>query len=283
MGDKSHIEWTDATLNTVSGCTKVSPGCDNCYIETTPPFRMAGRKFTGDPGHIPLVFHEDRLQLPLRWTSPRRIFVNSLSDLFHKDVPDAHIARLWATMAVTPQHTYQILTKRPGRMRSLVGSDKFARLVDAELEKLGYRGWLDSVLEWPLPNVWLGVTVENQRWADVRIPQLLRTPAAVRFLSCEPLLGPVTIDRAVPSQFMAPGQPSVDWVIAGGESGPRARPMHPTWVLWLRDQCVGTGVAFHFKQAGNVLAKEWGCTGKGTDPAEWPETFPREYPTGVTV
>lgn len=248
------IEWTDETWNPVSGCTKVSEGCDHCYIERTPPFRMSGRKF------LPLVgpevgkstgvqLHADRLERPLSWRKPRRVFVNSLSDLFHSDVPDGYIARVFATMALAPQHTFQVLTKRPGRMRSLLSRRSFR-------DNLAHWGQ-----PWPLPNVWLGTSVENQKWADIRIPLLNETPAAVRFLSCEPLLGPIKLTRLhghCPTHDFVGGFCSgpcpdliyPDWVIVGGESGPKARPMHPDWARSLRDQCTQSGITFHFKQWG---------------------------------
>lgn len=242
----SAIEWTDETWNVVTGCDRVSPGCDNCYIERTPPFRMEGRRFD-EHGRMGIRLHPDRLEKPLRWRKPRRVFVNSLSDLFHKDVPFDFLASVFDVMARTPQHTYQILTKRAQRMPLAVD------------DALGDIGNVDvmSNRPLPLPNVWLGVSVENQRYADLRIPHLLATPAAVRFLSIEPLLGPVNIepwldgcgpecDHDDPHDVV----PSIDWVIVGGESGPGARPMHPDWVRDLRDQCTAAGVPFFFKQWG---------------------------------
>jgi protein gp37 len=268
----THIEWTDETWNPVSGCTKVSAGCDHCYIERTPPFRMEGRKFDkpGIGGTTGVRLHPDRLEKPLHWRNPRRVFVNSLSDLFHDDVPSAFIASVFDVMRRTPQHTYQILTKRPARMRALLNS--WAPVT-------GRPPWVHTG-PWPLPNVWLGASVEDQAAADLRIPKLLETPAAVRFLSCEPLLGPVDLfgaadrhghrpkltywltgrpgwseegepvgDSSLTLHSMTTG-PRIDWVIAGGESGPGARPMHPEWARSLRDQCTQANVAFHFKQWG---------------------------------
>ncbi|MCT9932422.1 phage Gp37/Gp68 family protein [Planotetraspora sp. A-T 1434] len=280
MSDRSSIEWTDATWNPVTGCTKVSPGCDRCYAETF------AERWRGTKGHyfengFDVQLRPDKLDQPLRWKKPRRIFVNSMSDLFHKDVPDDYIARVFALMALTPQHTYQILTKRHGRMRSLLNSGHFVAKVWGEVDKRAPGVGAQAVSMWPsmpLPNVWLGVSVEDQKWADLRIPALLETPAAVRFLSCEPLLGPVDLAKSVPAKpYWHDG---IDWVIVGGESGPGARPMHPDWVRSLRDQCQAANVAFFMKQAGAVLAKEWGCSDrKGHDSAEWPEAFPREYPS----
>lgn len=239
MSDKTGIEWTDATWNPTVGCTKVSAGCDHCYAETFVN-RFAGSK--GFPNRFDdmLLRGDKTLLLPLskKWAAPRRIFVNSLSDLFHDDVPDEYIARVWSIMAEADQHTFQVLTKRPGRMRSFLRK------------------------RWPipLPNVWGGTSVEDDYWAGVRIPVLLDTPLAVRWLSMEPLLGPVTLDRWMPSEFMTPSQRSIDWVVVGGESGRDARPMHPDWARSLRDQCVAAGVPFLFKQWG-----EWGQLGWSVD------------------
>jgi len=175
VSEQSAIEWTDATWNPVTGCTKVSPGCANCYIERTPPFRMAGRRFV--KGAIPVLLHPERLDQPLRWRKPRWVFLCSLADLFHEDVPEEFIQQVFVTMEGAPRHTFQVLTKRPERMRQL--------LTDAV-----FRSGVESVFgSWPLPNVHLGVSVENQRMADERIPELLRCTAVVHFISCEPLLG----------------------------------------------------------------------------------------------
>ena len=259
MGDTTHIEWTDATWNPVTGCTRVSPGCVNCYIDWAPPFRVEGRHFTDRDGNrshaigatTGVRLHPDRLDWPLRKRSWRgkRVFVCSLADLFHDDVPDEYIAKVFAVMALTPEVTYQVLTKRPARMRALLASGTFAGMV-----------WRDvDDPSWPLPNVWMGVTVEDQERADQRIPILLDTPAAVRWLSCEPLLGPVNLGRAVGTYYG--GDPredesGIDWVVAGGESGPGARPMHPDWARSLRDQCRDAGVPFLFKQWGDLVTEE---------------------------
>lgn len=258
MADGSKIEWTDATWNVVIGCDKVSPGCDHCYairtahrMQANPNPKIAaayaGTEADGEwTGQVNLV--EDRLTLPLSWTRPRRIFVNAQSDLFHKDVPDEFIARVWAVMALAPQHTFQILTKRHGRMRSLLNSEHFKDLVAVEMAgplNPHPREALD--LHWPRRNVWLGVSVEDQQRADLRIPALLDTPAAVRWLSCEPLLGPVSLfaNSRIDTGTL------VDWVVVGGESGPGSRPMHPDWARSLRDQCQVAGVPFLFKQWGS--------------------------------
>ncbi|HEY4669168.1 MAG TPA: phage Gp37/Gp68 family protein [Tepidiformaceae bacterium] len=213
MSDSSKIEWTHATWNPVTGCTKVSPGCAHCYAETF------AERFRGVPGHpyehgFDLQLRPDRLELPLTWKRSRLIFVNSMSDLFHPDVPLEYIQRTFDTMERADWHKFQVLTKRPERAA-----------------ELAHR------LPWP-KNIWMGTSVENQRWTN-RIDELRAIPAAVRFLSCEPLLGPLALDLS-----------GVDWVIAGGESGPRARPMKPEWVESIRDQCREQGVAFFFKQWG---------------------------------
>jgi len=233
----SKIEWTEETWNPIVGCTKVSAGCAHCYAE-----RMANRlKAMGRPeyqdvvngngrwtGRVTLV--PERLEQPLRWRKPRTVFVCSMSDLFHPKVPMYYHVNIWRAMADTPQHTYQILTKRPRAMRG-------------RLEPLSQTFGV-------LPNVWLGVTAENQEAADERIPLLLQTPAAVRFVSAEPLLGPITLGGAVDYYHGNAYKPTLDWVIVGGESGPGARPMHPDWARSLMDQCQSAGVAFFFKQWG---------------------------------
>jgi len=190
MGDQSKIEWTDATWNPVTGCTRVSEGCRNCYIERTPAFRIAGRKFAH--GTTGVQLHPERLDQPLKWKRPRRIFVNSLSDLFHEDVPDEFILECLTVMAIAKHHTFQVLTKRPHRMLELVA--KWCA-EDIYLYWHAFSGEPREIDSWPLPNVWFGVSVENQETADERIPLLLQTPAAVRFLSAEPLLGPVDLSK----------------------------------------------------------------------------------------
>ena len=282
MSDKTGISWTDATWNPVVGCTKVSAGCDHCYAIRTAhrmaanPNPLVSQAYAGTEaggewtGKVNLL--ANRLDQPLRWRKPRRIFVNAQSDLFHKDVPDDFIARVFAVMALARQHTFQVLTKRHGRMRALLRSSDFRSAVEDGMRGMvaahrPERTWYEM---WPLPNVWLGVSVEDQATADMRIPALLDTPAAVRFLSCEPLLGPMDLQMAVPRPCTCgPGQtfligetrahktgcpalrwPFPDWVIVGGESGPGARPMHPTWARSLRDQCASAGVPYFFKQWG---------------------------------
>jgi protein gp37 len=246
MADKSSIEWTDATWNPVTGCSKVSAGCKHCYAErewarlsANPKApRYFGRQFTD------VQCHMDVLTTPLRWKKPRRIFVNSMSDLFHPDVPTAFIDDVFGVMAGCPQHTFQVLTKRPYRMLGYLG-DFHAEMVTREFVK----HWPQAeTMTWPLPNVWLGVSVEDQASADERIPLLRQTPAAVRWVSAEPLLGPVSFASVPRGGTGAEG--NIDWVVAGGESGPHARPMHPDWARGLRDQCEAAGVPFLFKQWG---------------------------------
>jgi protein gp37 len=265
VSDKSAIEWTDATWNPVTGCTKVSPGCDHCYAETL------SERFRGTAGHyfengFDVQLRPDKLDQPLRWKKPRRIFVNSMSDLFHDDIPYDYLVEVWATMAVATQHTFQVLTKRHGRMRSLLNSQQFnADWWSAAVDLIGSKASMlwggQAEVPQALPNVWLGVSVENQQWADIRWPALRDTPAAVRFLSMEPLLGPVELD-----ENWLHGDPecrcddpagchTIDWVIVGGESGRGARPMYAAWARSLRDECAAAGVPFLFKQWG-----EWGPT-----------------------
>lgn len=265
MADKTAISWTDATWNPTTGCTRVSSGCDHCYIDRTPPFRMQGRRFDGEgPGSATgVLLHPERLDQPLRWPRPRRVFVNSLSDLFHDDIPDEFIAQVFGVMAFASQHIFQVLTKRSARMRALLNSDDFWKQVELAARSVDYRwplGIAAALDAHALPNVHLGVSVEDQPTADLRIPKLLGTPAAVRFLSMEPLLDGVNLDQALADREasrVVPGAPLIrywiDWIICGGESGPGARPMHPGWARSIRDQCVAAGVPFHFKQWGEWI------------------------------
>lgn len=263
MAGSTGIEWTDATWNPIRGCARVSEGCRNCYAEgVAKRFSGPGRPYhgliarTGQwNGGVMVVEH--LLDWPLRKRKPQRIFVNSMSDLFHEAVPDEWIDQIFAVMALAPQHTFQVLTKRPERMREYFADLGLrAEMIGIEAEAIGGidRHTEDLKQRWPLPlpNVWLGVSVEDQATADVRIPLLLQTPAAVRWVSAEPLLGPVDLlysafDGAWPFKEM--GQ--LDWVVVGGESGRNARPMHPYWARSLRDQCQAAGVPFLFKQWGN--------------------------------
>lgn len=232
MADTSHIEWTDATWNPVTGCTKVSPGCKHCYAE-----RLAHRlQLMGQANYwngFRLALQPQMLDLPLRWKSPRRIFVNSMSDLFHQDVPLEYVKRVFDVMARAHWHQFQVLTKRADRLCEL-----------------------SRELPWP-PNVWQGVSVESERYLD-RIDALRRTGAAVKFLSLEPLL------EALPNLDLR----GIDWVIVGGESGPRARPIEKSWVIGIREQCKRAGVAFFFKQWGGVQKSK---TGRMLDGKTWDE------------
>lgn len=312
MADHTHIEWTDATWNPITGCSVVSAGCKHCYA-----MKLAGTRLQHHPSRAGLTtetkagpvwngqvrLNEDWLDQPLRWRRPRRIFVCAHGDLFHENVPDEWIDRVFAVMMLAPWHTFQVLTKRPERALEYLtakwqpapaqtvavpgftrfkipaeteGDTRRDYIVDAcyavaELAGLDQRKgfWrADDTAEhshsaWPLPNVWLGVSVEDQAAADERIPLLLQCPAAVRWVSAEPLLGPVDL---VARDFLREhrdqdgnvlhGLNKLDWVVAGGESGTGARPMHPDWARSLRDQCAAAGVPFLFKQWG-AWAPDW--------------------------
>jgi protein gp37 len=258
MSAKTGIEWTDATWNPVVGCERVSPGCAHCYAKALHDQRhtahLAGKQVApqyAEPFEVVQLMPE-RLTYPLSWREPRRVFVNSVSDLFHESVPDEYIAKVFAVMALADRHTFQVLTKRPTRMRQLLNDPDFAVEMVKRIRD-GQQSPDVAWLRWPLPNVWLGVSVENQRWANERIPLLLDTPSAKRFLSCEPLLGPVYIAEYLPNPLWdnLPSwqSPVIDWIIAGAESGRGARPMERAWVESLRDQCVESGkTKFMFKQ-----------------------------------
>lgn len=235
MSVSSKIEWTEATWNPVTGCDKVSPGCAHCYAETF------AERWRGTPGHpyeqgFDLRLWPDRLDHPLRWKRPRMIFVNSMSDLFHERVPDDYIAQVFEVMAQADQHTFQVLTKRPERVAELAGR-----------------------LEWA-PNIWMGVSIENRRF--VHRAELLRSvPSAVRFISAEPLLGPLEgLDLS-----------DIDWLIAGGESGHRHRPVRAEWLRDLRDACDAHKVAFFFKQWGGRTPKAGGRLLDGREYNGFPE------------
>lgn len=237
MSDRSRIEWTDATWNPVSGCTKITRGCDHCYAERIAE-RFRGVRITAGSERrkhhyyngFDVTLHPHHLDRPLHWTRPRMIFVCSMSDLFHKDIPADYRDRVFDMMEQADWHTYQVLTKRSPRMRSYLK-----------------RRYSDTA---PPGHIWFGVSVEDMD-SLARVRHLVGTPAAVRFLSCEPLLGSLKdLDLA-----------GIDWVIAGGESGPPARPMHPDWARELRDRCAAAGIPFFFKQWG-----EWAETGEAPDP-----------------
>lgn len=261
------IEWTDETWNPVVGCTKVSQGCKNCYAKTLHDRRhkafLAGKDVAqqyAEPFERVQLMHQ-RVDAPLFWLKPRRVFVNSVSDLFHPDVPDSFLDRVFAVMQASPHHTFQILTKRPERMAEYMRSAEF-RVEEAGEELAADMGWCHAHegAVWPPRNVWLGTSVENQDVAVERIPHLMDTNAAVRFLSCEPLLGPVDLrphmafDRFPGGFAHASPLELLDWVIVGGESGKGARAMHVEWARFLRDQCIDAGVAFFFKQWGEYDA-----------------------------
>lgn len=293
MAEHSSIEWTDATWNPITGCSVVSPGCTNCYA-----MKLAGTRLRHHPSRLGLTINtkagpvwngrvrlnEQWIDQPLKWKRPRMIFVCAHGDLFHDDVPSEWIDMVFAVMALAPQHTFQVLTKRAERMRRYMEpldarrADSLGKLVLS----LGYIGPLEA-LQWPLPNVWLGVSAEDQQRADERIPHLLETPAAIRFLSAEPLLGAIDLEaawhgeNALDSECWGDcawceqghpplhncqlgkgdwqkGRSGLDWVIVGGESGSGARPMHPEWAHSMRDQCASANVPFFFKQWGNWAA-----------------------------
>jgi protein gp37 len=260
MADGSKIEWTDATWQIVTGCSVVSPGCTNCYA-----MRLAGTRLAQHPSRAGLTkeskagpvwtgdvhFNEQWLTEPIKWKRPRKVFVCAHGDLFHESVPDEWIDRVFAVMALAPQHRFQVLTKRSGRMREYLTHSAVEDVYALACRK---RQELAHEWHWPLRNVWLGVSCEDQRRADERIPDLLATPAAVRWVSAEPLLGPLEIDTYLYELAEEYGDgvnsPGLDWVVCGGESGPNARPMHPDWVRSIRDQCKSACVPFLFKQWG---------------------------------
>ncbi|MFE6456256.1 DUF5131 family protein [Streptomyces cinereoruber] len=247
MSDRSSIEWTEATWNPTTGCDRVTPGCDNCYALTlsrrlklmgAPKYQNDGDPRTSGPG-FRLTVHPDALDIPLQWKAPRMVFVNSMSDLFHARVPLDFVRQVFEVIASTPQHTYQLLTKRSLRLR-----------------RIAHR------LDWP-SNLWMGVSVENGDQLD-RVDDLRAVPAAVRFLSCEPLLGPLT----------GLNLDGIGWVIAGGESGPGHRPVEEEWLIDIRDLCSAAGVPFFFKQWGGRTPKAGGRELEGQIWSEMPERVP---------
>jgi len=238
MAENSAIEWTDTTWNPVTGCTKISAGCDNCYAS------RFSERFRGVPGHpfesgFDLTLRPERLLQPLGWKRPRMVFVNSMSDLFHKEIPKAHIAAVFDTMEKAHWHTYQVLTKRSSLLQKFIN--------DRYREKLAPR------------HIWLGVSVEDEK-AATRIAHLQAANAGVRFLSIEPLIAPV-------GRLNLSG---IEWVIVGGESGPRSRPMNAKWVIDIRNQCVKAGVAFFFKQWGGFSPKAGGRLLEGKEWSQFP-------------
>lgn len=284
MADHSKIEWTDYTWNVITGCSVLSAGCTNCYA-----MKLAGTRLQHEPSRAGLTrdsaagpvwtgevrFNAKWLDDPLQLGRPRKVFVCAHGDLFHEDVPDFWIDRVFAVMALAPWHTFQVLTKRADRMWAYLTDPgvrariarRIARYEGNPAAPVASKRVADGGDYWPLPNVWLGVSVENQAAADDRIPALLEAPAVVRWVSAEPLLGPVDLvpylyrpvqpeevtgDAVVPGGWMTmEGVPRLDWLVVGGESGAGARPMHPSWARTLRDQCARAGVAFLFKQWGS--------------------------------
>lgn len=236
MATNSHIEWTDATWNPVTGCTKVSPGCKHCYAERLSK-RLQAMGQANYRNAFKITLQPQMLELPLRWKTPKRIFVNSMSDLFHKDVPTDYIKQVFDVMGRAYWHQYQVLTKRSERVLELT-----------------------KQLPW-MPQIWMGVSVENEEYVD-RIDHLRKTDAHVKFLSLEPLLGPL-------KKLNLRG---IDWAIVGGESGPGARAIDPEWVTEIRDQCLKAGVPFFFKQWGGVQKSKAGRTLEGRTWDEMPES-----------
>lgn len=310
----TRIEWTDAVWNPVVGCSRVSAGCEHCYAERVAHRAMQpahagltvsgpkGPRWTGEVRCLP-----ERLEQPLRWRKPRRVFVNSMSDLFHESVPDEFSDRVFAAMAACPQHTFQVLTKRPERMRAWFEASMRSRPMMRGSQLIWFEDGLwqngERRIQWPLPNVWIGVSVEDQAAADERVPLLVQAPAALRFLSVEPLLGPVNLKLD-----------GIGWVIVGGESGPGARACDVEWIRSVVRQARVAGVPCFVKQVGtrpfqdlldaespHEVASEWNlagwpedrvlwddegecwlpqlCSRKGSDPAEWPQDLRvREMP-----
>ena len=299
MADHTKIEWTDATWSPITGCTIVDAGCTNCYA-----MQLAGTRLKHHPSRAGLTretggrpkwtgevrFNKQWLDQPLRWRRPRMIFVCAHSDLFHESVPDEWIDKVFAVMALAPQHTFQVLTKRPDRAARYLNS-LYAGQRGVASSGLEIRGSLTAPMLVKnaifdgFKNVWLGTSASDQASADLRIPQLLDCPAAVRFVSAEPLLGPLILSRlkfsggaeidALRGRDLETGRlgPALDLVIAGGESGRGARPMHPDWARSLRDQCVASGVPFFFKQVG-----EWAVEiDRERDDPDWRADYSRKF------
>ena len=268
MPDRSKIEWTDTTWNVVTGCSKVSTGCRFCYAEAVAKRLWRGRPF-GD-----VQVHQDRIYQPLSWKKPRRVFVNSMSDLFHEAVSYEMLDSIFAVMLLTQQHQYQILTKRPTAMRDYMRAPETPRRVRGNREGPPWK--------WPPRNVWVGVSIENQATANERIPHLLTTPAALRFVSAEPLLAPVKLDEVFARHVTTDS--NLDWVIVGGESGPQARPCAIEDVERIVKLCHALGTPVFVKQLGRRPVI-YGSTPvvlqdpKGGNPEEWPESLRvREFP-----
>jgi protein gp37 len=285
MSTSSSIEWTQTTWNPVTGCDRVSPGCDHCYALTLsarlkamgqPKYQRDGDPRTSGPG-FGVTCHRDVLDQPLSWRKPQTIFVNSMSDLFHPRVPDEFVAAVFAVMALADRHRYQVLTKRPKRLRALLRRPGFRGLIadavierDAAAERLAEAVREGDPSVWPLRPVWLGVSAEDALRTRERLPLLAGTPAVVRFVSAEPLLE--AIDDALATlhddqSLLA----HMDWVIVGGESGPHARPMAKAWAAGVRDACLAQGVPFFFKQWGGRTPKAGGRVLDGRTWDQMPE------------
>jgi protein gp37 len=300
MSDGTEIAWTDATWNPLVGCSRVSKGCERCYAERFMHRGLHHKGLTRSTSRGPVWTGEVRLvekalDLPLRWRKPRRIFVNSLSDLFHESVSDETIDRVFAVTALAPQHTFQVLTKRPERMRAYVSAPGRREAVEcAALQGVGLSNRLDpsAWVPWPLRNVWLGISAENQEAFDERVRWLVQMPAALRFVSAEPLLGPLDIDtrRLFSTEEAFAPPPNLGWVICGGESGPGARPCDVSWLRSIVEQCRESHLVPFVKQLGarpydsaarlgddecvdSMVARMRDCVRdrKGADPSEWPE------------
>lgn len=313
MADHTKIEWTDATWNPVTGCSIVDAGCTNCYA-----MQLAGTRLKHHPSRSGLTretggrpkwtgevrLNEQWLDQPLRWSKPRMIFVCAHSDLFHESVPDEWIDKVFAVMALAPQHTFQVLTKRPDRaaryLTALYSGERVVANAAIEIRQSVIGGLMaKEAFKAGYPNVWLGTSASDQASADLRVPHLLAAPAAVRFLSAEPLLGRVDLTEMDINGHIAsrqlgriggywinaltgrnddmcrpcPDVPRLDWVIVGGESGLGARPMHPDWARSLRDQCVASGVPFFFKQVG-----EWAVEiDRERDDPDWRADYSRKF------
>lgn len=270
---KSRIEWTEETWNPVTGCSKVSLGCDNCYAERQALRlqKMGSRRYANG---FAVTLHEDKINDPLRWRRPRLVFVNSMSDLFHPAVPNAFIVSVWATMAVASRHTFQVLTKRPQRMAEVLTDPKFGSELIYTLEEMmdndvegAYEALYDGPDDAHAQNVWLGTSIETDRYT-FRATGLRLSPATLRFLSLEPLLGPL------PSLDLT----GISWVILGGESGPNHRPIKGDWVRDIRDRCLEGGVPFFFKQWGGATPK---AGGSELDGEHWKQMPPIGKPEGV--
>lgn len=296
MSDKTGIEWTDATWSPITGCSVVSAGCKHCYA-----MKLAGTRLQHHPSRAGLTvdtkngpvwtgevrFNEQWLDQPLRWKRPRMVFVCAHADLFHPNVPNEWLPLIFGVMAAAKQHTFQVLTKRPERMREVLNDPVFFDAV-AYTVRDTYGIELEAD-DWPLRNVWIGVSVEDQAAADERIPLLLDTPAAVRWISAEPLLGPVdlglfgTVPKDISPRYTLVYE-MLDWIVVGGESGPNARPMVLGWAKDIVSQCKAAGVPVLMKQVGANPTNREGkphkiSDRKGAIMEDWPDVLRvREYP-----